>query len=48
MAASETLSEARTRPAIPKMKLMTHDRAELAAWCAVANVLLNLDETMTP
>ncbi len=38
---------ARTKPPFDRMKLQTQDKTELAAWCAVANVLLNLDETMT-
>ncbi len=37
----------RTRPAVSAMQLRTSDRAELAAWCAVAAVLLNLDETIS-
>ncbi len=47
LAADSQMVAARTKPAIAGMKLQTQDKTELAAWCAVANVLLNLDETMT-
>ncbi|MEM1069851.1 MAG: PSD1 and planctomycete cytochrome C domain-containing protein, partial [Planctomycetota bacterium] len=37
----------RTKPPMEAMKLRSQDRSELAAWFAVANALLNLDETMS-
>ncbi len=39
--------EARTKTPFADMKLRTTDKAELAAWFAIANVLLNLDETIS-
>ena len=39
--------EARTKTPFSDMKLKTNDKAELAAWFAIANVLLNLDETIS-
>jgi len=41
------LAEQRTQPPIDAMKLQSNDRVELAAWFAVANALLNLDETVS-
>ncbi len=43
----ESLIEARTKLPFRGMKLRTKNREELAAWFAVANTLLNLDETMS-
>ena len=43
----ETLVAARTKVPFKGMRLRTKDGNELAAWFAVANVLLNLDETMS-
>lgn len=40
------LVKARTSVAVASMKLRSKDRQELAAWFAVANALLNLDETV--
>ena len=39
--------EARTKPGCRALGIKTTDSAELAAWFAVANALLNLDETVT-
>jgi hypothetical protein len=39
--------KARTKTPTSAFQLRTNDRAELAAWFAVANALLNMDETMT-
>jgi hypothetical protein len=39
--------QARTQTPLPSMKLRVKERRELAAWFAVANVLLNLDEAMS-
>jgi hypothetical protein len=47
LAADAKMVAARARPGTAGMKLRTNDKAELAAWFAVANALLNLDETMT-
>ena len=38
--------KARTTISVPALELRSTDRLELAAWFAVANVILNLDETM--
>lgn len=38
--------KARTTIAVPTLKLRSSDMQELAAWFAVANAILNLDETM--
>ena len=40
------LVKARTTVSVPSLKLRSDDRLELAAWFAVANAILNLDETM--
>ena len=40
------LVKARTNVSVPSLKLRTDDQLELAAWFAVANAILNLDETM--
>ncbi|MDG2223907.1 MAG: PSD1 and planctomycete cytochrome C domain-containing protein [Rubripirellula sp.] len=45
--ANPALIQQRAKPAIDAMQMQTTDRAELAAWFAVANALLNLDETMS-
>ena len=42
----EQLVKARTATAVPAFQLRSTDRQELAAWFAVANAILNLDETM--
>lgn len=47
LAGDEKMVAARTKPGFAGMKLRTKDKAQLAAWFAVANALLNLDETMT-
>lgn len=39
--------EARTKKSFPSMKLKTSDKTELAVWFAMANALLNLDETIS-
>ena len=39
--------EARTKPSCSAMRISSTDKAELAAWFAVTNALLNLDETVT-
>ena len=39
--------EARTKKPFPSMKLNTTDKTELAVWFAMANALLNLDETIS-
>ncbi len=44
--ADENIIQARTKTLTAALKLRTADRAELAAWFAVANTLLNMDETM--
>ena len=38
--------KARTTISVPSLKLRSSDMQELAAWFAVANAILNLDETM--
>lgn len=38
---------ARTKPPFPTMALQSEDKPELAVWFAVANVLMNLDETLS-
>jgi hypothetical protein len=43
----ETLVAARTKVPFSGMRLRTDNREELAAWFAVANTLLNLDETIS-
>ena len=43
----EDMVAARTKAPFAGMKLKSTDRSELAAWFAVANALLNLDETMS-
>ncbi len=43
----KALIAARTKVPFRGMKLRTKDREELAAWFAVGNALLNLDETMS-
>ncbi len=40
------LVKARTATTVPALKLRSNDVQELAAWFAVANAILNLDETM--
>jgi len=40
------LIKARTAIAVPSLQLRSTERLELAAWFAVANAILNLDETM--
>jgi hypothetical protein len=45
--ANPALIDQRVKPAMGVMELQTTDRSELAAWFAVANTLLNLDETMS-
>ncbi|MGB0596866.1 MAG: PSD1 and planctomycete cytochrome C domain-containing protein [Rubripirellula sp.] len=45
--ANPALIDQRVKPATNVMELQTADRSELAAWFAVANALLNLDETMS-
>ncbi|HBV64681.1 MAG TPA: hypothetical protein DEF45_16850 [Rhodopirellula sp.] len=40
------LVKARTMTSVPALKLRSNDMQELAAWFAVANAILNLDETM--
>lgn len=40
------LVKARTANSVPALKLRSTDMRELAAWFAVANAILNLDETM--
>ncbi|MAI74529.1 MAG: hypothetical protein CMM01_27035 [Rhodopirellula sp.] len=40
------LVKARTTVSVPALELRTTDMQELAAWLAVANAILNLDETM--
>ena len=47
VAANESIVKARTRTPMSTFKLRTKDKTELAAWFAVANALLNMDETMT-
>jgi hypothetical protein len=44
---NETLVSERVKVPFQGMKLRTKDRDELAAWFAVANTLINLDETMS-
>ena len=46
VSADESLVKARTKTPFEGMKVHSKDQAELAAWFAVANALLNLDETM--
>jgi hypothetical protein len=43
----EDMVAARTKVPFTGMKLKNTDRSELAAWFAIANALLNLDETMS-
>ena len=43
----ESLIAARTKVPFKGMKLTSKDRGELAAWFAITNALLNLDETMS-
>lgn len=46
VAADESLVKARTMTPFDGMKVRSKNQEELAAWFAVANALLNLDETM--
>jgi Protein of unknown function (DUF1553)/Protein of unknown function (DUF1549)/Planctomycete cytochrome C len=43
----ESLAKERTKLLVPTMQLRTSDHQELAAWFAIANTLLNLDETIS-
>jgi hypothetical protein len=45
--ANAALVDERTMVPFPAMQLRTTERRELAAWFAIANTLLNLDETMS-
>jgi hypothetical protein len=47
LARHENMVKARVRVPFAGMQLKTADQQELAAWFAVANALLNLDETMS-
>ncbi len=47
IAADKQIAAARTKLPYKGLDLKTTDKQELAAWFAVANALLNLDETMT-
>ncbi|REK09452.1 MAG: DUF1553 domain-containing protein [Planctomycetota bacterium] len=47
LAKNPKLAAARTKPRTAALQLQTRDKQELAVWFAVANALLNLDETMT-
>ena len=44
---NESMISDRTKVPFREMSLRSKDPAELAAWFAVANALLNLDETMS-
>jgi hypothetical protein len=44
---NNAIIDARTKTPFAEMKLKSTDKAELAAWFAIANVLLNLDETIS-
>ena len=46
LTADRSLVEARTRLPFDAMPLRSEAQQELAAWFAVANALMNLDETM--
>ncbi len=46
LTADHSLVEARTRRPFDAMPLRSEEQQELAAWFAVANALMNLDETM--
>ena len=45
--AKPALIKSRTERPFPAMPLRSDDQQELAAWIAIANTLLNLDETMS-
>ncbi len=47
IAADKSVAAQRTARSYSGLTLRTSDKAELAAWFAVTNALLNLDETMT-
>lgn len=47
VAKNKSLAQQRTKLSYKGLELKTSDRAELAAWFAVTNALLNLDETMS-
>ena len=44
---NDGLIQSRTKPPMKSFQLRSNDKKELAAWLAVANALLNMDETMT-
>ena len=47
IAGNPELIQQRTKPPFKSMELKSEDRAELSAWYAVSNAILNLDETIS-